>query len=240
MTHLACGITRWLNDNWASALSSFAHQELLKIVKDEIYPIVNQVDARVQNFKIQFLKEATKFVPDCKSLANEADESLAKHMALEFEIKHLLRVVVSQDIMSIVQNPTVVETSDLQTELERIESTAKTGTPQHRSNTKNDKKHKPQVKKPKKVGSKERLASPKPSKPRSCLRWSPTGRIFDLKGKIIASSESESQSDCSKGDDANGSNPHEPIIKRFINSTSFLGRLSEFVYGAPTRVVPSI
>ncbi|GKD98377.1 hypothetical protein Tco_1382274 [Tanacetum coccineum] len=35
--------------------------------------------------------------------------------ALEFEIEHLLRVVVSQDIMSIVQNPTVVETSDLQT-----------------------------------------------------------------------------------------------------------------------------
>ncbi|GJS28844.1 retrovirus-related pol polyprotein from transposon TNT 1-94 [Tanacetum coccineum] len=48
-------------------------------------------------------------------------------------------------------------------------------------------------------GSTERLASPKPSKPRSCLRWSTAGRIFDLKGKIIASSESESQSNCSKG-----------------------------------------
>ncbi|GJW88871.1 hypothetical protein Tco_0164211 [Tanacetum coccineum] len=34
------------------------------------------------------------------------------------EIEYLLRAVVSQDIMSIVQNPTVVETSDLQTELE--------------------------------------------------------------------------------------------------------------------------
>ncbi|GKD07067.1 hypothetical protein Tco_1186752, partial [Tanacetum coccineum] len=54
-------------------------------------------------------------------------------------------------------------------------------------------KQKPKVMKPKKVGSNERLASPKPSKPRSCLRWSPTGRLFDLKGKIIASSESESQ-----------------------------------------------
>ncbi|GJU45915.1 hypothetical protein Tco_1203181 [Tanacetum coccineum] len=101
--------------NWSSS----AHQELLKIIKDEIYPIVNQVDARVQNFKIQFLKEAAKFVRDFKSLANEADESLAKHKALEFEIERLLRAVVSQDIMSIVQNPTVVETSDLQTELER-------------------------------------------------------------------------------------------------------------------------
>nr|GEV43257.1 hypothetical protein [Tanacetum cinerariifolium] len=53
------------------------------------------------------------------------------------------------------------------------------------SNVENQKKHKLKVKKPKKVGSKERLASPKPSTPRSCIRWSPTGRIFDLKGKII-------------------------------------------------------
>ncbi|GJW07456.1 hypothetical protein Tco_1569879 [Tanacetum coccineum] len=73
--------------------------------------------------------------------------------------------------------------------------------------------------KPKKVGSNERLASPKPSNPRSCLRWSPTGRLFDLKGKIIASSESKSQSDCSKGDNACTSNPQEPINKWFPSST---------------------
>ncbi|GJZ79354.1 hypothetical protein Tco_0644191 [Tanacetum coccineum] len=60
------------------------------------------------------------------------------------------------------------------------------------SNTKNQKKQKPKVMKPKKVGSNERLASPKLRKPRSCLRWSPTRKFFDLKGKIIASSESES------------------------------------------------
>ncbi|GJW24187.1 retrovirus-related pol polyprotein from transposon TNT 1-94 [Tanacetum coccineum] len=98
------------------------------------------------------------------------------------------------------------------------------------SNTKNQKKQKP-----KKVGSNERLASPKPSKPRFCLRWSPTGRLFDIKGKIIASSESESQSDCSNGDNACTSNPSEPKIKRFPNSTSFLGRLSKFVYGKSKR-----
>nr|GEW31949.1 retrovirus-related Pol polyprotein from transposon TNT 1-94 [Tanacetum cinerariifolium] len=63
--------------NW----SSFAHQELHKIVKDENFPIINQVDARVPNFEIQFLKEAAKFVGDFKSLAKEADESLAKHKA---------------------------------------------------------------------------------------------------------------------------------------------------------------
>ncbi|GJZ16565.1 hypothetical protein Tco_0552242 [Tanacetum coccineum] len=100
--------------NWSSSV----HQEIHNIVKDEIFPIVNQVDARVQNFEIQFLKEAAKFVRDFKSLAKEADESLAKHKALELEIKRLLRVVVSQDIMSIVQSNSVVDTSNLQTELE--------------------------------------------------------------------------------------------------------------------------
>nr|GEV41935.1 hypothetical protein [Tanacetum cinerariifolium] len=83
-------------------LSSSAHQELHKIVRDEIFPIVNQVDARLQNFKTQFLKEAAKFVGDFKSLANEADASLAKHKALELEIKRLVKEVVSQDIMIIV------------------------------------------------------------------------------------------------------------------------------------------
>nr|GEW07532.1 hypothetical protein [Tanacetum cinerariifolium] len=101
--------------NWSSS----AHQEFHKIVKDEIFPIFNQVDARVQNFEIQFLKEAAKFVRDFKSLAKEADESLAKHKALELEIKRHLRAVVSQDIMSVVQNNSVNETSNLQTELER-------------------------------------------------------------------------------------------------------------------------
>ncbi|GKA14756.1 retrovirus-related pol polyprotein from transposon TNT 1-94 [Tanacetum coccineum] len=414
--------------NWSSS----AHQEIQKNVKDEIFPIVNQVDARVQNLEIQFLKEAAKFVRDFQSLAKEADESLANHKALELEIERLVRAVVSQDIMSIMQNPFVVDSSNLQTELERtkerfenciikkeneyaklwndwykkceeckydkilydksyndmqqkierlqaqlgdqkgkskdtpcvsntldplscklenknveleinpfkpsreekyvpnkvrasvrtnpiivsqphvitkkdvnpdsnglsstgVNNTAKTRRPQptsrgndmvpsasksscsknkeveveehprnlllsknkqhmpsecntvklairndkfevvcamckqclittnhdvcvlnyandmnsrgkkqneNISNAENQKKQKPKVMKPKKVGSNERLASPKPSKPRSCLRWSPTGRLFDLKGKIIASSESESQSDCSNGDNA--------------------------------------
>nr|GEZ56600.1 hypothetical protein [Tanacetum cinerariifolium] len=472
--------------NWSSS----AHQELHKIVKDEIFPIVNQVDARVQNFEIQFLKEATKFVGDFKSLAKEADEYLAKHKTLELEIKRLLRAVVSQDIKSVVQNNSVDETSNLQTELkhtkERFENciikkeneyaklwndwytkcevckfekisynkayndmhlfdsisvtrtrtktiidslhnklhdtiyenaklrnqlfkkvsdqkdntrgtsvnskfakqsifgkapkvdethalskpvtsnstptpqgsnvvkndkvispgmfrinpfktfreekhvpnkvrasvrtkpitvsqppvitnivvnsdsnglsstgvdNTKTRRPQPRSNTTNDRvpsaskssrsknkelenvkskvvcamckqslifvnhdvcllnyvndmnshgkiqkanvsinenqrKQKPKVKKTKKVGSIERLASPKPSKPRSFLRWSPTRRMFDLKGKIITSSELESQSACSKSDNACTSNPLKPTIKRFPNSTfpwQFLG-----------------
>nr|GFC70144.1 hypothetical protein [Tanacetum cinerariifolium] len=68
---------------------------------------------------IQFLKEAAKFVGDFKSLAKEADASLAKHKILELDIEGLLKAVVSQDIISIVQNASVVDTSDLQTELER-------------------------------------------------------------------------------------------------------------------------
>ncbi|GJT07153.1 retrovirus-related pol polyprotein from transposon TNT 1-94 [Tanacetum coccineum] len=262
--------------NW----SSFAHQELLKILKDEIHPIVNQVDTKVQNFEIQSLKEAAKFVRDFKSLTNKAGESVAKHKALEFEIELFMRAIVSQDIMSIVQNPTVVDTIDLQTELEpykdmqqKIEllqaqlgdhkgkskdtpcvsatldplsqkledenvelefqndkyevvyamckqclftanhdfcilnyvngiNTRDDNQSENVSNVDNQKKHKPTVKKPKKLGPKERLASPKPSKPISCLRWSPTIRIFDLKGKIIESSESECQSDSSNGDNA--------------------------------------
>ncbi|GJV72143.1 hypothetical protein Tco_1492138 [Tanacetum coccineum] len=82
--------------------------------------------------------EATKFVRDFKSLAKEADESLAKHKALEFEIERLLRAVVSQDIISIVQSNSVVDTSNLQTELDRVDNTAKTRRPQPMSNTKND------------------------------------------------------------------------------------------------------
>nr|GFC15008.1 Gag-Pol polyprotein [Tanacetum cinerariifolium] len=43
--------------------------------------------------------------------------------------------------------------------------------------------------------------------------------MFDLNGKIIASSESKSQSNCSKGDNACTSNPVEPTIKWFPNAT---------------------
>nr|GEX86624.1 retrovirus-related Pol polyprotein from transposon TNT 1-94 [Tanacetum cinerariifolium] len=52
-------------------------------------------------------------------LTQETDESRAKHKALELEIERLLRAVVSQDIMIVVQNNSVDETSNLQTELER-------------------------------------------------------------------------------------------------------------------------
>nr|GEZ48702.1 hypothetical protein [Tanacetum cinerariifolium] len=80
--------------NWSSS----THQELHKIVRDENFPIVNQVDARLQNFKIQFLKEAAKFVGEFKSLVNEAGASLAKHKALELEIERLLKAVLCKKV----------------------------------------------------------------------------------------------------------------------------------------------
>ncbi|GJR02288.1 hypothetical protein Tco_0525272 [Tanacetum coccineum] len=434
-----------------------------KIREDELLDKQIQLENKIKELDNILVKtEATKFVRDFQSLAKEADESLAKHNVLELEIKRLLRAIVSQDIMAIVQNPSVVDSSNLQTELDRtkerfensqlfdkvseqkdtnkgtsvntqfskqsilgkppssskpklysvtpfpkstvipkvgksnalskpvtsnsapssrestvvnnerviapgifrinpfkasrvdnfvpnkhvkasvrtkpitvsqphvitkndvnsktngfspkdVKSTTRTRRPQPRNNPKSDKvpfkskssclsnklekieenhrslqssnypdhtssecnniklairneksevicatckqclitanhddcvlqyvngmksrkknqsanvsksanqrKHKPRVWKPKKVGSKERLASPKPSTPRSCHRWSPTGRMFDLKGKIIATSESECQHDCSKGDNACTSNPQEPINKRFPSST---------------------
>nr|GEW04129.1 retrovirus-related Pol polyprotein from transposon TNT 1-94 [Tanacetum cinerariifolium] len=255
--------------NWSYS----AHQELHKIVKDEILPIVNQVDARVQNFEIQFLKEAAKFVGDFKSLAKEADESLAQHKALELEIERLLRAVVSQDIMFVVQKASVVDTLNLQTELERVDNT-KTRRPQPRSNTKNDRvlsASKSNRSKNKEVEVEEHhrnLLLFKNTKHMSsacnntkldsqnviskvayamckqclisvnhdvCLRNYVNGKTS--RGKIIASSESESQFNCSNGDNACTSNTLEPKIKRFPNSTSLLSRLSKFVYGMSTRVL---
>nr|GEW07864.1 retrovirus-related Pol polyprotein from transposon TNT 1-94 [Tanacetum cinerariifolium] len=59
------------------------------------------------------------------------------------------------------------------------------------SKSANQKKHKANVKKLKTLISKDRLASSRPSKPRSFLRWLPTGRNFDLCGEITSSSNTK-------------------------------------------------
>nr|GEW52108.1 hypothetical protein [Tanacetum cinerariifolium] len=69
--------------NWSSS----AHKEVHKVISYETAPIINQVDARVKSFEIQFLPEAAKFVRDFKSLAKEADESLDKQNSLELKIE---------------------------------------------------------------------------------------------------------------------------------------------------------
>nr|GFB00397.1 Gag-Pol polyprotein [Tanacetum cinerariifolium] len=82
-------------------LAQESHEKI--IISHEITPIIDQDDARVQNFEIQFLQEAVTFVQDFKSLAKEADESLDKQKSLELEIERLLKASVSHDIMSIVE-----------------------------------------------------------------------------------------------------------------------------------------
>ncbi|GJY28217.1 hypothetical protein Tco_0403984 [Tanacetum coccineum] len=70
------------------------------------------------------------------------------------------------------------------------------------SKRENQKKHKANVRKSKELGSKGSLASSRPSKPRTCLRWIPTGRIFPMCGKLTASSNTENKSDKSLCDNA--------------------------------------
>nr|GEX55217.1 hypothetical protein [Tanacetum cinerariifolium] len=101
--------------NWSSS----AYKEVYRIISHEIAPIINQVDARVQSFEIQFLREVAKFVRDFKSFTKEADESLDKQKSLELKIERLLKASVSHDIMSIVQNSLVDVPFDLRTELDR-------------------------------------------------------------------------------------------------------------------------
>nr|GEU47790.1 integrase, catalytic region, zinc finger, CCHC-type, peptidase aspartic, catalytic [Tanacetum cinerariifolium] len=264
--------------NWSSS----PHKEVHKIISHEIAPIIKQVDARVQNCEIQFLKEAAKFVRDFKSLANEADESLDKQKSLELEIERLLKACVSHEIMFIVQNGFVDVPSDLQTELDRtkeklehciikkekntlffgiidrmvassvgrsqgvdlvpnnqssasIRTNPITNFQRHvtfkenvssdmvnsSSTSANQKRPRIQVWKPKQVGVKEIPAwTPKPRLPMFSLKWSPSGCSFDLKGKLVASKETNFPND----DKACRSNPQELIRKRFPNSTVFLGR----------------
>nr|GEZ98147.1 ribonuclease H-like domain-containing protein [Tanacetum cinerariifolium] len=61
----------------------------------------------------------------------------------------------------------------------------------HKANaSKNEtqKESRPKVSKSKNVGPRESLATPKPRKPRFLLRWSPTGKMFDSAGKLVAPS----------------------------------------------------
>ncbi|GKC01039.1 hypothetical protein Tco_0987175 [Tanacetum coccineum] len=135
-----------------------------------------------------------------------------------------------------------------------VDNTAKTRRPQPRNNTKNDrvpsakhhrnlmlsknKKHmssecnnvKLAIRNDKSeifvLWSKERLASPKPMRPRNYLRWSPTSRVFDFKGKTIESSDAECHPDYSNGDNAySGCSKHMTgNLKLLINFVwKFLG-----------------
>ncbi|GKA59038.1 MAK10-like protein [Tanacetum coccineum] len=82
-----------IGDNWLETASQIQRDAVTTKIKTTSQDSTN---ARVQNFEIQFLKEAAKFVRDFKSLTKEADESFAKHKALELEIERLLRAVIER------------------------------------------------------------------------------------------------------------------------------------------------
>nr|GEY44829.1 hypothetical protein [Tanacetum cinerariifolium] len=77
--------------------------------------------------------------------------------------------------------------------------------------------------KPKKLGSKERLASPTPSEHSICCMWSPTRGIFNCNGKILKSKTSKGQSDNSNGDDACSKHMTENLKLLIIFFWKFLG-----------------
>nr|GFA06187.1 ribonuclease H-like domain-containing protein [Tanacetum cinerariifolium] len=109
-----------------------------------------------------------------------------------------------------VSQPHVITKKDVNSDLNGLSSTGVDNTRitnlSHRhakvSVKEIQKKYQPKVSKPKKVGTRESLATPKPRKSRLLLRWSPTGKLFNNEGKLVDSSESNSKSDCSNGDNA--------------------------------------
>nr|GFC95793.1 hypothetical protein [Tanacetum cinerariifolium] len=138
------------------------------------------------------------------------------------EENHVLNTVrASARIKPItVSQPHVITKKDVNSDLNGLSSTGvdntKTRRPQRRRNTKHDRvlsaskskkqkakvsvkeiqmKYQPKVAKPKKVGTLERLATPKPRKSRLLHRWSLTGRLFNQEGKLVDSSESKRKSD---------------------------------------------
>nr|GEU34631.1 retrovirus-related Pol polyprotein from transposon TNT 1-94 [Tanacetum cinerariifolium] len=212
-------------------------------------------------------EKAAKFVRDFKSLAKEADESLAKHKALELEIERLLKAVVSDQKhntrgtsantkfakQSIMGNLTKVGETHA---LSKPVTSNLILTPQESKVVKNDKvialgmfrinpfktsveeKHVPNtvrasartkpitVSQPH-VFTKKYVNSDSNGLSSTRIDNTKTRRPqprSNTKNDRVPSAESESQSDCSKGDNACTSNTLEPKIKWFPNSTSLLGR----------------
>nr|GFA44735.1 hypothetical protein [Tanacetum cinerariifolium] len=102
----------------------------------------------------------------------------------------------------------------------------KTGRPQPRSNTKNDRV--PSASKSSRSQNKEAEVE----EHHRNLLLSKNNKHISSACKLAASSNSESQYDCSSGDNACTSNAMEPKIKRFPNSTSLLDR-NDRVAGLP-------
>nr|GEZ30710.1 retrovirus-related Pol polyprotein from transposon TNT 1-94 [Tanacetum cinerariifolium] len=124
------------NAELTTELARFKNQEKCFEISQEKYDKLERYELLDKEIQLEkkikeldnILVKTAKFVGDFKSLAKEADESFAKHKTLELEIERLLRAVISQDIMSVVQNNSVGETSNLQTKLERTKEGKPRGT----------------------------------------------------------------------------------------------------------------
>nr|GEW05325.1 RNA-directed DNA polymerase, eukaryota, reverse transcriptase zinc-binding domain protein [Tanacetum cinerariifolium] len=99
------------------------------------------------------------------------------------------------------------------------------------------KKHKENDKKSEELGSKGSLASSRPTKPRTYLRWISTGRIFAMCGKLTAFNNTKNKSEKYVCDNESTSNPSKPSSKGFSNSASLLGRSMAYVHFRASSVL---
>nr|GEU73765.1 hypothetical protein [Tanacetum cinerariifolium] len=111
---LTTELARYKNQERCFEISQEKYVKLERCYQQSVY----QEQCLSKNINALHLSTA-KFVGDFKSLAKEADDSLAKHKTLELEIERLLKAIVNQDIISVVKNASVVDSSVLQTKLER-------------------------------------------------------------------------------------------------------------------------
>nr|GEW90101.1 hypothetical protein [Tanacetum cinerariifolium] len=80
--------------------------------------VSNEEFSNDTTLSVVLFEGSSQIFGDFKYLTKEGDQSLTKHKTLEIEIERLLKAVVSQDIMPVVQKESVVDTSNLQTDLE--------------------------------------------------------------------------------------------------------------------------
>ncbi|GJU61180.1 hypothetical protein Tco_1238946 [Tanacetum coccineum] len=143
---------------------------------------------------------SAKFVRDYKSLAKEANESLEKIKVLEQENKRLLKAVKIKWLQAQLGD-LKGKSMDTQYALKSLDSLSQKLKDENVSLELQ--KHKANVKKTKKLGSKESLASPMTCKPRTHFRWLPIGRTFDLSGKSLDKSNTKAKNEIFACDNAN-------------------------------------
>nr|GEZ02277.1 retrovirus-related Pol polyprotein from transposon TNT 1-94 [Tanacetum cinerariifolium] len=148
---LTTELARFKNQERCFEISQEKYDKLERCYQQSVY------QEQCLSKKINALHLSTDF----KSLANEADASLAKHKALQLEIERLLKAVVGQDIMIIVQNElqsNIYKNAELKTQLFKKVSDQKDNTQDTSKNTKFAKQ--PIVENLPKIGKTNALSKP--------------------------------------------------------------------------------